>query len=80
MTAPDEFSANVRLTLVVDEKQYRLSQVCPDRVFLKEKCEPISPRNATIIVAINGVQDRSEVFLHEGISTQIAPYSELAGS
>jgi hypothetical protein len=59
------YSANVRLTLVVDGRSFKLAQTGPDFVILREPMD-LPPSEAEIVTDIDGQVERWRVHLPEG--------------
>jgi len=60
-------SAKVDLNLFVGDRRFPLCQVGPGAVYLEAACEPIPPTNGAILVTVDGVEHRMEVFFPNGI-------------
>ncbi len=60
-------SATVKLRLLVGDQEYALARVGPGEVGLRDVCEPVSPTHGIIVVSVDGVENRREVFLPNGI-------------
>lgn len=60
-------SATVKLRLIVGDREYALARVGPDEVGLRESCEPVPATNGIIVVSVDGVENRREVFLPNGV-------------
>lgn len=70
------YSATVRMRLIVGTKRLGVTKVGPDFIVLKESIH-VKPSHAELIVEIDGVEDRSRIFLPDGLnvsdeSTRIA--------
>ncbi len=62
-------SSKVLLTLLVGDREFGLSRVGPGEVGLRECCDPIPPSDGAIVVNIDGVEHRRNVFFPNGIGT-----------
>jgi hypothetical protein len=62
-------SATVKLRLIAGDREYSLARVGPDEVGLSEHCEPTAPTIGVIVVSIDGVENRRDVFFPNGIGT-----------
>lgn len=67
MVSNQGHSAAVDLKLFVEGRGLRLSQVGPSEVFLDGSCEPLPPTNGAIVVTVDGIEHRREVFFPNGI-------------
>jgi hypothetical protein len=67
MIAHNGYSSRVALTLVIDGVDLALSQVGSRRFVVRDKCEPLPPCNAEIVIEVNGSAESYKVFLPAGL-------------
>jgi len=70
------YSAKVELWLTIDGVRYGLSQVMPDRVYLRESTKH-KPTNATITVSVDGREKTTNAWLPDGIDGDCAEYARI---
>jgi hypothetical protein len=59
------YSSEVQLFLEVGERSYRLAQIAPESVMLREPAD-LPPSEAEVVMRINGRERRWPVFLTHG--------------
>jgi hypothetical protein len=64
------FSPNVLIWLEIGEKKIRLAAVLHNMATLYEPAEVLPGTRAVLVISVDGVEERSEVLLHEGIRQQ----------
>jgi hypothetical protein len=60
-------SAQVEMTLIVNDVSYRVRSLGPDYVFL-EKSGDHAPVQGTLVIEIDGDEQRKHIFLPKGLS------------
>jgi hypothetical protein len=60
-------SSKVELNLCLGDRKLSLSQVGPGAVYLQGACEPIPATNGTILITVDGIDHRMDVFFPNGI-------------
>ncbi len=67
MVSQHGHSADVKLTLHAEGHVFQLDRVGPGEVGLRSHCEPLPPTNGAIVVTVDGIEHRREVFFPNGI-------------
>jgi hypothetical protein len=68
MASSDEgYSARVNLYLLIAGTRISLGQVLPDSVVLQQECEPMPASQGTIVISVDGREDRMDAFFPHGI-------------
>ncbi|HEX2100962.1 MAG TPA: hypothetical protein VHF69_09875 [Candidatus Synoicihabitans sp.] len=57
----------MRMRLIVGSKNLAVAKVGPDFIVLKEPAH-LKPSHAELVVEIDGIEDRSSIFLPDGVS------------
>jgi hypothetical protein len=61
------YSPKVALTLLVGDHQLALSRVGPKDVLVRDRCEPIPPSDAQLVITIDDASKTYDIFLPNGI-------------
>lgn len=67
MVSNQGHSAKVDLNLFVGDRKLPLCQVGPGAVYLDTACDPIPPTNGTVLISVDGIDHRMEVYFPNGI-------------
>jgi hypothetical protein len=67
ITQSRRYSPKVALTLFVGERQLALSHVGPNDVTVRDRCEPIPPTDAELVITVDDESETYNIFLPHGI-------------
>lgn len=70
ITRSSRYSPKVELTLQVGTRRVELSRVRPKEIVVRDKCEPIPPSDAQLIVKIDDESKPYNIFLPHGIPAE----------
>jgi hypothetical protein len=65
--ADNGYSAKVVLRLLVNGAKLALSHVGPSGLVIKDDCEPMPSGNATLVIKVDQVTRRRQVYLPHGV-------------
>jgi hypothetical protein len=61
------YSANVSLSLLIDEAVLSLSHVGPSFIVVQDECKPIPAGDAEIVIKVDQSEDKYKIFLPYGV-------------
>jgi len=61
------YSPNVALGLLIGHRRLELSHVGPKDVTVRDRCEPIPPTDAELVITVDDESETYSIFLPNGI-------------
>ncbi len=63
----NRYSPNVALGLLIDGRRFELSHVGPEDVTVRDRCEPIPPTDAELVITVDDESETYKIYLPNGI-------------